>query len=85
MAESPKCLPLHPQEEPAEAPEANAADPMVKDKLGVGHPEALQMDAEEVQAVAPPPKEDILLATPIPLEQVVWTPPGLSTKTNLWM
>ena len=61
------------------------ADPMVKDKLYVGHPEALLMDAEEVQALVPPPKEDILLATPIPFEQVVWTPPGLSTKTNLWM
>ena len=85
MAESPRCLLHLPQVEPAEAPEANAADPMVKDKLGVGHPEALQMDAEEVQAVAPPPKEDILLATPIPLEQVAWTPPGLSTKTNPWM
>ena len=61
------------------------ADPMVKGKLYVGHLEALLMDAEEVQALVPPPTEDILLATPIPLEQVVWTPPGLSTKTNLWM
>ena len=58
---------------------------MVKDKLGVGYLETRLMDAEEVQALVPPPKEDTLLATPIPLEQVVWAPPDLSTKTNLWM
>ena len=58
---------------------------MAKDKLDADHLEALQMDVEEVQALVPPPKEDILLATPNPLEQVAWTPPGLSTKTNFWM
>ena len=59
MDESPRCLPRLPQVEPADA-----VDPMVKDKLGVGHLEALLMDAEEVQALVPPPKEDILLSTP---------------------